>query len=166
MSARTPRSSRFWRTASRALALFSLVLATGLASLTATASDEEALRAKRDHWQDKYRALLYDQARLKDNLAKLRHDYAQAQRRNYPRGGAREALRTQAATTEQKLAKVERKLAQIFDQARAAEVPPGWLYQVDDDPIVLSNPASKDGGSEEAAQDLGGHNPLYFDNDR
>lgn len=146
----------------RSLGQSSLVILAALAAVTAMASDEDALRAKRDHWQDKYRALLYDQARLEDNLAKLRKDYAQAQRRNYPRGGARDAFRTQAVETEKRLATVKRKLSNIFDEARAAEVPPGWLYEVEDDPIVLSSPAAPNGQSAEAEQDLDGRNPLYF----
>ena len=140
----------------RAFALALLMLAIPFA---ATAMDEEELAAKRDHWQSRYRQLLSNRAILTDNIDRLTHDYAQAQRRNYPRGGAREALLLKAQEAEQDLESVERDIESIFVEARRADVPPGWLYEVEEEPIERSQPAAADTSD----VDREGRNPLYLD---
>ena len=57
---------------------------------------EEETKAKRDEWQERYRWLLRDQARIKQNVANLESDYIMSQRRNYPRGANRERLVVEA----------------------------------------------------------------------
>ena len=144
------------------LACFVALFALALSGL-AFAETEEELLAKRAHWQDRYRVLLKNQAILEDNIAKLRHNYAQAQRRNYPRGGAREAFREQADAQAVELDGVKQELESIFSEARAADVPPGWLFEVEEesfDPGSL--PASPES---EPTLDLDGRNPLYLDDE-
>lgn len=152
------------RALARSLArLVALAIALGLGAAAAAPSavaleTEEELRAKRDHWQQKYRMLLRNRALLKDNVAKLEKDYAQAQRRNYPRGGARAALLEKAEEQREQLKQIEAELAAIYDDARAAEVPPGWLAEVEDEPIDLSQPAAPDASDPDEDD---GRNPLY-----
>jgi len=144
---------------SHTAAAFALALLMLALPFAASAMDEEELLAKRNHWQSRYRTLLSNRAILNDNIAKLTHDYGQAQRRNYPRGGAREALLLQAREAEQELEAVEREIESIFVEARQSEVPPGWLYEVEDEPIERSQPAAAD----PAEVDPDGRNPLYLD---
>ena len=139
-----------------------LLVASAAVSLPAAAETEEETLAKREYWQDKYRVLLWNQAVLKDNVAKLENDYAQAQRRNYPRGGARNILLMKAALQRKQLAETEQKLASIFTEARASDVPPGWLYEIEDAPIDTSRPASPDTADED---DRAGRNPRFLDQD-
>ena len=146
---------RLFSLAAIALALFTF--ATPFAAIAM--DDEEALLAKRTHWQSRYRTLLTNRAILTDNIAKLTHDYGQAQRRNYPRGGAREALLTQARQAERELEGVQKEIDAIFAEARMQDVPPGWLYEVEDEPIERPQPASPD----TADDDADGRNPLYRD---
>lgn len=134
------------------------------------AETEDEIAAKRLQWQDRYRVLLQNQAILKQNIAKLRKNYAQAQRRNYPRGGAREAFRIKADEQEVQLGEIQRELENVFTEARAADVPPGWLYEVDEEPLDLSSaPAAKgalDRDSDDDSPEDDGRNPLYDDADR
>ena len=141
------------------LVALALVLGAGFAS----AETEEELLAKRAHWQDRYRTLLQNRVILKDNIAKLRNDYAQAQRRNYPRGGARDAFLQKAEEQEDKLAEVERELDSIQRDARAAGVPPGWLAEVEDESFEIPQPAAPSNDGDEV--DREGRNPIYFEED-
>lgn len=147
-----------------ALLMAFFVALAGTAWVAAPALADEELAAERAYWQGKYRVLRKNKAILEDNIAKLEHNYAQAQRRNYPRGGAREAFRTKANEQRKMLAEVESELATIFEEARAANVPPGWLFEVEDEPIELSQPAAVE-GAEEDDRDREGRNPLYADDD-
>lgn len=151
------------------LVALALALSIGLGATLASAETEEELLAKRAHWQDRYRTLLHNQAVLTRNIEKLRGDYAQAQRRNYPRGGAREAFLEKAAEQADLLAEVERELETIFREARAQDVPPGWLYEVEDEPIDTStrpaSPAGDGRDDDDAGVDPAGRNPLYLDDD-
>lgn len=142
-----------------ALFLGAAVAATSLAS----AMTDEELISKKEHWQKKYRTLLINRARLASDVAGLEHDYAQAQRRNYPRGGARERLRTQAAETRIQLEGIEQQIEGIFAEARADDVPPGWLYEVEDEPLDVSQPASPEPAASD--EDREGRNPRFFEKD-
>lgn len=154
---------RYPRFGTRLLQIAMAVLITSAAiSLPAEAQSEEETLAKREYWQDKYRVLLRNQAILKDNVTKLEHDYAQAQRRNYPRGGARNELLMKAIGQRQQLAQTEKEIASIFTEARKADVPPGWLYEIEDEPIDTRRPALPDTSGED---DRAGRNPRFHDQD-
>lgn len=145
-----------------------------------TATEEELL-AKKDQWQGRYRELRNNAARMGANAKKLRVAYAQAQHANYPRGGAREAFRVQVEQAERDAEDYESKLVAFRDEARQNDVPPGWLYEVDDEPIDHGLPADQDDSgfdeeadeqsdeaeddAEEDADDREGRNPLYLDED-
>ena len=140
-----------------------LLFTTAATSLPAAAETEEETLAKREYWQTKYRVLLRNQAILKENVTKLEHDYAQAQRRNYPRGGARNELLLKATSQRQQLAQTAQEIASIFTEARTSNVPPGWLYEVEDEPIDTRRPASPDTAGED---DRAGRNPRFLAQDK
>ena len=127
------------------------------------AETEEELLAKRAHWQDQYRVLLQNRSILQRNIERLEHDYAQAQRRNYPRGGARQRYRDLANEQRAELADVEQRIEAIFRDARASDVPPGWLYEVEDDVARNPMPAAKEPAADVA--DREGRNPLYAEDE-
>jgi len=157
MFLRTPRlSTRLLEIA------MALIVASAAASVPAAAESERETLTKREYWQHKYRVLLRNQAILKDNVTKLEHDYAQAQRRNYPRGGARNELLMKATSQRQQLAQTEKEIASIFTEARTADVPPGWLYEIEDEPIDTRRPALPDTAGED---DRAGRNPRFHDQD-
>ncbi|MFK7897390.1 MAG: hypothetical protein AB8G23_16240 [Myxococcota bacterium] len=150
-----------------ATALAVLVLSlTGLFLLSGDAnaqfSTEEETQAQRDTWQERYRWLLRDQARLKQNVANLERDYIMSQRRNYPRGANRERLVVEADAQRKELRTIESEIAGIYAEARAAGIPPGWLSEVEDED--LSIPAAPAEVSEPEV-DREGRNPLYLDDD-
>lgn len=138
-------------------------VASPLAPAPASASSsEEELQAMRDHWQDRYRHLLRVRGQLKNEIEQSKAAYARAQRRNYPRGGARQQFLLQAQQAEKALAETQQEIEALFTEARFAEVPPGWLYEVEDEPIDLSpRPASPDDAGD--AADREGRNPLHFE---
>jgi cell division protein FtsB len=140
------------------LAIFSLIL---LETKTASAQSDNDLRIQKDLWQGNYRKLLRNRVTLEENITKLNKGYAQAQRRNYPRGGAREKFRIQAEEARTELKKVEAAIAAIFEDARRQGVSQNWLYEVDDETIKGNQPASPKNRSDD--DDRAGRNPLYFD---
>lgn len=151
--------------ASSLLGGFAFAVFSVSTSLIATASAGQDVQAMRDFWQGKYRTLLRNRATLNSNLAQLKHDYGQAQRRNYPRGGARQALLEQARQAEQELAKVEGQIETIFTDARMQDVPPGWLYEVEDEKIEAFQPAAPGTAGDDGARADDGRNPLYSKDD-
>jgi len=148
------------------LAIFLGATAVLLLSVPETASaqtqTEEEIQELRETWQNRYRTLLSDRARLTRNIAAAKENYARAHRRNYPRGGARQQFLIDADSAERELAATEREIAGIFTEARHENVPPGWLYQVEDEQIETSQPAALDESEE---QDRAGRNPIYFKDD-
>jgi len=131
----------------------------------ARAETEEELMQKKQDWQDRYRQLRQDAKRLERNAAAARENYARAQRRNYPRGDALQQFLVQEQDAETELAKVKKELAGIFDEARRAGIPPGWLYEVEDEPVVVPAPAASANPSDDAADEDDGRNPLYKQDD-
>ena len=146
-----------------ALGLTALTALVALHPETAAAQTEEELQAKRDHWQERYRNLLQDRLRYSDNIEKSEKNYAQAQRRNYPRGGARDQFRIDAEDARKSLAQTEAAIESLFVEARQADVPPGWLYEIDDEEISYEQPAAPDASEDD--EDRAGRNPLYFDDE-
>ena len=152
------------------VATFSLAVATAAALVAfvpgaAVAADDDP-QVKRDYWQNKYRQLLQDRARFQANYESSNKNYVRAQRYNYPRGGARQQFMIDAQNAQKRLAETEEAIAEIFNEAREADVPPGWLYEVDDEPIAAPRPASPDpvasDEDRDEEMDREGRNPLYF----
>ena len=125
-----------------ALSLTGLFLMSGDAN--AQFATEEETQAARDKWQERYRWLLRDQARLKQNVANLEHDYIMSQRRNYPRGPNRERLVVEKQAQQRELAQVEAEISVIYTEARAAGIPPGWLAEVEDEDLTLPAAPAED----------------------
>jgi hypothetical protein len=173
------RTGRWIRVAASWILAIALApaLAIPLLADQASAETEEELLAKKDLWQGRYRELRNNEARMNENAKKLRAAYAQAQHANYPRGGAREAFRLQVEKAEQDAQDYGAKLVAFRDEARQNDVPPGWLYEVDDEPIDHGLPADQEDASfdedtaeetdeaEDEAEDREGRNPLYLDED-
>lgn len=126
----------------------------------AQADAEQALLDQKAHWQGRYRTLLRNAARLEETAKNSRENYARAQRRNYPRGGARQRFILDAENAETELVKLKEEIAQIFVDARRDAIPTNWLWEVDDEPIDLAPPASA--SEEDDEDDRAGRNPLYF----
>ena len=111
-------------------------------------------------WQQRYRQLLQNQARLRDNAKKSRENYARAQRRNYPRGGARQQFIVDAELAEADLVMVEAETEALREEARRSAIPRNWFYEIDDEDIQAPAPAA---AAVENTDD-GGRNPLYRNN--
>ena len=156
------------RTALSTFGLAVALLAFGLPlfiSDVAVAQDESALAQQKAEWQDRYRTLLRNQALLRSNIEISRENYARAQRRNYPRGGARQQFIIDAENAEKELVVVKEEIAQIAVDARHAGIPPNWLYEVEDEPLTAAPPASVSDDSDEKndEEDRAGRNPIYFE---
>jgi hypothetical protein len=128
---------------------------------------QPTLEEQKAEWQDRYRSLLHNQARLHHNAQIARENYARAQRRNYPRGGARRQFLVDADDAENELVTVKEEIAQIQIDARHASIPQNWLYDVEEEPITFGPPAASasSNGDDEAddAYDRSGRNPLYLE---
>ncbi|HKK50241.1 MAG TPA: hypothetical protein VKA74_01575 [Myxococcota bacterium] len=162
--------------ARRLVTRLGLALALGLIAATFTSlsavptaraqlATEEELQAQKQYWQERYRMLLRNAALLERNARRSREDYAQAQRRNYPRGGARQRLLAQAAEAEAELRTVREEIEALRVEARREGALPGWLYEVEDEEIVVPEPAAPDGSDSSSDERDAGRNPLYLDDD-
>jgi hypothetical protein len=118
---------------------------------------EEEQKAK---WQDDYRSLLQNEARLRHNGQMARENYARAQRRNYPRGGARQQFLIDADKADAELVQVKEEIAQLQTSARHESIPQSWFYEVEEEPITYGAPAASASNDDE--DDDGGRNPLYL----
>lgn len=127
----------------------------------AMAGNEDPALSHKDAWQSRYRRLLENQARLRDNAEKSRENYSRARRRNYPRGGARQQFIIDAEEAERDLAKVEEETMELLEQARRDALPRNWIFEVEDEDIQA--PAAT-GQTERDDSDDGGRNPLYLKN--
>jgi hypothetical protein len=146
-----------------------LAFAVGLPSalpVPAEAEPVDALEAMKDEWQDEYRRLLQDADRLRRNASNARENYARAQRRNYPRGGARAEMLVEADQAERDLVEVEAQIEQLRLDGRRAGALPGWFYEVEDEPRGNPQPASPGETTEASPEDREGRNPLYLDQDQ
>jgi chromosome segregation ATPase len=124
-------------------------------------SDEE-LAAQKAYWQDRYRRLLQSAERLRQETSEARSAYAEANRRNYRRGGSRHVHRADLEKAEKELADVESQLAHIVDEARRAGALPGWLYEVEaETSSAPDEPAEQAPNAEE--DETAGRNPLYLE---
>jgi len=154
-----------WNRSLRFGALVAALIASLGVALVAGADTEEELRAKRDHWQQKYRALRYNKASHIENAARMKYAHEQSQLSNYPRGGERERLLDEWRSYLRKAEEVQEDIDSIWDEARAAGVPPGWLYEVEDEPIVLKNEEAGPAPASPGEDEDDGRNPLYRDFD-
>jgi hypothetical protein len=108
------------------------------------------------HWQGQYRMLLQSQTRLQASAARSRENYARAQRRNYPRGGARQQFLADEQAAIDELVKVKAETEDLLEKARRAAVPRTWFSEVDDEGIQSTAPAATTVDDEDD-----GRNPLY-----
>jgi hypothetical protein len=144
------------------LPIFSAATAQAAPSSPPTAEEQKK------EWQDRYRDLLRNAARLERNALASRENYARAQRRNYPRGGARQQFIVDAELAEKQLVAFKAEIEGILDEARHAAIPPNWIHEVDEENFSYAPPASTttEAGDEVADEDdREGRNPLYLKNE-
>ncbi len=149
--------------------LLGLALAPALSicvvSERASAETEEEALAKKAEWQDRYRVLRNNAFRMRENAKKLQRAYGLAQHANYPRGGAREEFRLQVEKAERDADDYSAQIEAFQEDARRNEIPPGWLAEVEDEPVDPGLPADQDESDPEADYDREGRNPIYFDDE-
>lgn len=153
--------------ATLAITLASVVSVFLLAAPSAIAAADDEEVAKKNEWQDRYRVLRNNAVRMRDNAVKLRRAYSLSQHSNYPRGGARVRFKQQVVDTEKKADDYEAQMASFLEEARQSQIPPGWIYEVDEEPIDPGSPAAV--GEDVPTHRAGaaeGRNPAYVDGAR
>jgi len=146
------------RSESRGIVRFAILLGLALATVAGAAFAEEPRdTAKEAYWQNRYRNLIAEAQRLREEIAHERELYADANRRNYRRGSKRHVHRRAGEEAARALAEVEAKLATIEDEARRAGAGRGWIHQVEMEledearrPAVAAGPGDE------------GRNPLHL----
>lgn len=122
------------------MAVFLLAVAIGTAAsfllqppvASAQAEDPAALKA---YWQNRYRDLRQDEARLVQTVKLATKEYADANRRSYRRSGVRHFHRTNANEAKKQLAEVRSQIESIYEQVVDAGGSMNWIYEVDDEGI-------------------------------
>jgi hypothetical protein len=163
----TNRWSRLLAITSLALSLTAACSLLLLSPTPAMAAADDADAAKKSEWQDRYRTIRNNAVRMRDNAIKLRRAYSLSQHSNYPRGGARVRFKEQVLDTERKADQYEAQMASFVDEARQSQIPPGWIYEVDAEPVDPGSPAAA--GEDEPSHRVGvpeGRNPAYVDGAR
>ncbi|HEB90088.1 MAG TPA: hypothetical protein ENI85_10995 [Deltaproteobacteria bacterium] len=107
--------------------------APGVAS--AQVDSHETAEIEKAYWQDRYRRLRKEAARLRREIEEARTAYAAANRRNYRRGPVRHEYRAKMLEAEKELSRVEAELSTLHDEARRAGALPGWLREVEMEPV-------------------------------
>jgi len=107
-------------------------LALGPLDARADAADDAALKA---HWQERYRKLRVEEARIIETERLATKEYADSNRRNYRRSGVRHFHRTNANEAKKQLKDVRARIETVFTDVVAAGGSVNWLYEVDDEPI-------------------------------
>jgi len=126
---------------------------------------------QREFWQTRYRTLRQESARLEQDIAFEWELYADANRRNYRRGNARHVHRDKALELEARLKEVDAELEALPERARQLGALPGWLREVESEPIALPPPGASDEEEDApgqpaapgSAEDRAGRNPLYLE---
>lgn len=163
---RTMRSTvRHCATATLAFALAAGFGAGLLAAPTATAGATSAEDGRKAEWQDRYRTIRNNAVRMRDNATKLQRAYKLSQHSNYPRGGARTRFKQQVEESLQKADDYEAQQQRFLDEARANQIPPGWIYEVDEEPVDPGAPASAmaNGEATHAKPAPEGRNPAFYE---
>jgi hypothetical protein len=88
-------------------------------------------------WQDRYRELRLQAARLEVTAELATKEYADANRRNYRRSGVRHFHRANAIEARTELVRVQKEMGELRETVRAAGLPVSWLDEVDEEPLDL-----------------------------
>ena len=140
------------------LALTAIVVPTANAAPSSETDAEIELREARERWQQQYRSLLTETARLRSEIQEGTELYAAANRRNYRRGSKRHFHREELEAAKRKLAELETELANFEDKARRGGALRGWLTQVETEfEDQTRSPAVTTGPGDE------GRNPLHLE---
>jgi len=120
---------------------------------------EDGFRGSKIYWQERYRTLRNEEARLRKKAEVARTKYAAANRRNYRRGTNRREQRLIAIEAETELVRVKEELAGLAEEARVSGALPGWLREVEDEPPAGRESLPK--VATDGAKDQDGRNPLH-----
>lgn len=162
----------------------------GLVAAATAMADPGDLDALKAYWQERYRKLRLDEARLVETVRLATKEYADSNRRNYRRSGVRHFHRTNANEAKAQLAVVRAEIDLLYEEVVAAGGTVNWFYEVDDEGIDPSRteglgvysddgrfggkgayaPGSEDGepldeDSDVAPAEDDGRNPLYTDDE-
>lgn len=142
-----------------------LVAPTVLVASDAFGEDEyDAELELKEEIQRQYRDLLRNKAIFQRNAVTAREEYAEANRRNYPRGEARKQYLINEKEALDALAEVEVAIEKLHEQGRRDGALPGWFAEVEDEPLSLTQPAAP-AEDDDRVRDREGRNPLYFDDE-
>lgn len=138
-------------------------LAFGTIAVASAAAQGDSLEQQKDAWQNEYRSKLRKAAHLEYTIEVSRENYARAQRRNYPRGGARQQFLIEADKAEKELADLRDEIDGFLTDARRNAIPPHWRFAVEDENVTFSPAATA--SEDDAGDDREGRNPLYLKDD-
>lgn len=160
-------TSRTLSTFSRIACLLALALCVSMPGLASASDGDEGMDdsfalSEKEQWQSDYRRLLQEQARLERNAQDARENYSQARLRSYPRGAARAQFLVDEAEALKQLDVVRAEIEKFKLDSRRDGVLPGWVYEVEEEPLAAPQPAAK---ADEEPEDREGRNPLYLDSE-
>jgi hypothetical protein len=134
----------------RRAALVALVAAAlALPALTGAAGapplDQAAYEAQKEMWQGRFRTAREAVAAARDRHQKAREAYAHMRHRRRERGEEKQKIMEELTASEAALEESENALTELFETARRAGVPPGWMRTEELEPPAAPGPTPEEG---------------------
>jgi hypothetical protein len=135
----------------RTLVIAVVAAALALPTLTGAAADppadEVSYEAQKEMWQARFRA-----ARTAVETQRVRRQealdaYTQMRHRRRERGDEKQRILEELTASEVALEASENALEELFEEARRAGVPPGWIRTARDDSPAAREPGPDDPGA-------------------
>jgi hypothetical protein len=90
-------------------------------------TDAVALEAQKEQWQSRFRAARAAVAEARERQRAARDAYAKMRHRGKQRGDAKRQILAELSASETALEDAQSALEEMFETARRAGVPPGWM---------------------------------------
>jgi hypothetical protein len=135
----------------RAAVLAFVAAALALPALTRAADgppvDEAAYEAQKEMWQGRFRAAREEVAAARVRHREARDAYAQMRHRRRDRGEEKQKILEELTASEVALEESENALTELFESARRAGVPPGWMRMERDELPAAPEPTPDEKGA-------------------
>ena len=120
--------------------LVALLLAVALPMVAGSFDDQDAERAQ---WQTQLREALDAVAAAEQRYAVAENAYGKSRHRRNERGGSKTTIVEERDAAKAALPEARRAVADVYDAARHAGVPPGWLRDVQNSVPARQAPADR-----------------------
>jgi hypothetical protein len=135
------------RTVVIAVVAAALAIPTLIGAADDPPADEVSYEAQKEMWQARFRAAREAVATQRVRRQEALDAYAQMRHRRRERGDEKQRILEELTASEVALEASENALEELFEEARRAGVPPGWIRTARDDSPAAREPGPDDPGA-------------------